>query len=221
MRTRSVSEAPAGASRLIVFTRYPEAGKTKTRMIPALGPEGAAELQVALTRHALRVAADYCAQNAGEWEVRFAGGDAVKMGQCFGADHDYRPQAGGDLGRRLAQAVAAAFDEHARRVVVIGADCPALHAGLLGQAMRALRDSDVVLGPAVDGGYYLIGMRQDQPQLFRGIDWGSDRVREQTLCKAKQSQLRVHCLRPLSDVDRPEDLSLCERYLSGYRAAKK
>ncbi len=199
-------------SRVIVFTRYPEPGKTKTRMIPALGSEGAAKLHVALTRHTLHVAEDYCGQQSCELEVRFAGGDAARMSDLFGSDQRYRPQTGDDLGERLINAISVALTEQASRVVVIGSDCPDIDATILGEAMRALSDCDVALGPAIDGGYYLIGLRENQPQLFQDIDWGSDQVLKQTLDKAGQSHLRVHCLRPLSDVDYPEDLTVCQRY---------
>lgn len=198
--------------RVIVFTRYPEPGRTKTRMIPALGPGGAAELHVALTRHTLKMARDYCSQTSCELEVRFARGDANKMGVIFGTDQQYRSQTGHDLGGRLTNAISVAFTERASRVVVIGSDCPEIDASIFDEAMQSLPGCDVVLGPAIDGGYYLIGLRHNQPQLFQGIDWGSDQVLKQTLDKAKRSHLRVHCLPPLSDVDHPGDLTVCERF---------
>lgn len=200
------------ASRVIVFTRCPEAGKTKTRMIPALGPEGAAALQVALTRHTLNAAKQYCEEHSCELEVRFAGGNAMMMGDVFGHDIQYRPQHGSDLGARLTDACSKAFQEGAGRVVVIGSDCPDIDATVLDDALRSMPKCDVVIGPAIDGGYYLIGLCGSQPQLFADIDWGGDRVLQQTLDKAERSHLHIHRLKPLSDVDHPEDLIVCQRY---------
>lgn len=181
-------------------------------MIPALGPEGAASLHVALTRHTLKTAVKHCEQNSCELEVRFTGGNATVMGQAFGSDLKYRPQHGSDLGARLTDAFAKAFHEGADRVVVIGSDCPGMDATVLDDALRSISNYDVVLGPAIDGGYYLIGLNAGQPQLFADIHWGSDRVLQQTLDRAKLSHLRVHRLKPLSDVDRPEDLTVCRQY---------
>tara|TARA_A100001391_G_scaffold195642_1_gene173197 strand:- start:796 stop:1458 length:663 start_codon:yes stop_codon:yes gene_type:complete len=198
--------------RVIVFTRHPDPGKTKTRMIPALGPVGAANLQAALTRHTLAMAQEYCDQHPCELEVRFTGGDAIKMGDAFGSGRTYRPQSGEDLGARMAHAVADAFAEHATVAVLIGSDCPDITPTILDEAVRALSVHDVVVGPAIDGGYYLIAVRQNQPLLFEDIQWGSDCVLRQTLAQAKQAQLRVHCLQTLSDVDHPQDLVVCRRH---------
>ncbi len=194
-------------TRVIVFTRYPEPGKTKTRMIPALGPDGAARLQIALTKQSLRTVSDFCDQHSCEMEVRFVGGDRVKMAGLFGGKHHYRLQTGGDLGQRIANAVAAAFNENIRRIMVIGSDCPELDGDILGETIQELKQNDLVIGPALDGGYYLIGLCKNQPQLFQGIAWGSDQVLRQTLAKARQAQLRIHRLRPLADIDRPDDLT--------------
>lgn len=199
-------------SRVIVFTRFPEAGKTKTRMIPELGAEGATALHVALTRHTLRTVQAFCKQSTCELEVRFAGGSVAAMCEVFGSDINYRVQCAGDLGARLTDAFAEALYEGASRIVVIGSDCPDIQATDIDEAICSMPDFDVVLGPALDGGYYLIGLCADQRQLFADIDWGSDQVLKQTLDRAHRSGMRVHCLRPLSDVDHPEDLTVCQRY---------
>lgn len=200
------------ASRVIVFTRFPELGTTKTRMIPELGEEGATALHVALTRHALRTVETFCKQSSRELEVRFTGGSKTLMGEVYGRHLNYRRQCKGDLGARLADAFVTAFCEGASRVVAIGSDCPDIHATDLAEAICSMPDFDVVLGPAFDGGYYLIGLCADQRQLFADIDWGSDQVLQQTLDRARRSDLRVHCLRSLSDIDRPTDLAVCQQY---------
>src|SRR5437899_13040386 len=96
------------------------------------------------------------------------------------------PQGDGDLGKRMERAVQEAFEGGAPAAIVIGADCPELGAGHLAAALRVLERKDVVLGPAADGGYYLIGMRRFLPEAFRGIEWSSERVLDQTLAALRQ-----------------------------------
>ncbi|TWU25319.1 N-glycosyltransferase [Novipirellula galeiformis] len=197
--------------RVIVFSRYPTPGVTKTRMIPALGAERAARLQHSLTSLTLGVASDYRADRPCDLEVRFVGGDPTLMREAFGTEKRYLLQRGVSLGERLVDAFAVAFNEGATRVVVIGSDCPEISSTILDEAINALSHADVVLGPAIDGGYYLIGLNTNQPQLFQGIDWGSGSVLRDTIAKAKHSQCKVHRLQTLSDVDYPEDLVTCRR----------
>ncbi|MGM0486767.1 MAG: TIGR04283 family arsenosugar biosynthesis glycosyltransferase [Planctomycetota bacterium] len=197
--------------RLTIFTRYPEPGKTKTRLIPALGPEGAAEIQRNMTGYTL----DWVRELAGRFpmsvEVRFEGGDAEKMAACFGGRVLYRPQDPGDLGCRLAAAFAEAFGEGAQQMVIIGTDCPDITPELIRESFERLATRDLVLGPAADGGYYLIGLRHPAPELFTGIPWGSRRVLEDTLRRAGELAFSVSLLKELSDVDRPEDLAVWHR----------
>ena len=110
------------SNRLIVFTRYPEPGSTKTRLIPALGPERAAQLQTALTVRTLRIAKQFCTLHGCDLEVRYHGGNATRMGAMFGDDIRFLPQRDGGLGERLDDAVAASFSEGVERVLVIGSD---------------------------------------------------------------------------------------------------
>lgn len=195
------------SERLIVFTRYPVPGTTKTRLIPAIGPERAAALQRQMTEATLSAARSLGEQRELSIEVLFTGGTRSQLVAWLGADLDYRPQATGDLGQRLVAAFAAAFAAGARRVVAIGIDCPELTAELLGQAFERLATVPVVIGPATDGGYYAIGLQRPIPELFVGIAWSSDRVCRQTLAIARRLGLTVAELPPLSDVDRPDDLA--------------
>ncbi len=194
---------------LIVFSRFPIAGQAKTRLIPALGPEGAARLQAALTQHTLKIAETFCAAYPCELEVCFAGGNADSMRHVFGATFRYSEQRGNNLGERLEYAVSAAFVDGAKRVVVIGTDCPQIDTSILSQAFQSLLTLEIVLGPAIDGGYYLIGLRRSRPELFQAIDWGTNRVLRQTLEIARYNRCEVHQLTPLADVDHPEDLVIC------------
>ncbi|MEO0649423.1 MAG: TIGR04282 family arsenosugar biosynthesis glycosyltransferase [Planctomycetota bacterium] len=196
---------------LIVFTRYPEPGSTKTRLIPALGPEGAAELQGLMTAHSLEAARAFAAAapNRRRVRVRFAGGTAGAMAERFGADLAYEPQGEGSLGERLERAFEDAFALDGP-VLVIGADCPDLDAAYLEQAREALDQTPLVLGPARDGGYTLLGLRKPFPKVFRGIDWSTERVLEQTRAIAARDGLATRLLPTLDDVDTPEDLARVE-----------
>lgn len=209
---RLAGEPTAADEWLIVFARYPQPGYAKTRLIPALGAERAARLQAELTRQTLKTAVELCAARPCHLEVRFAGGDGSRMSALFGNHLNYVEQHGPDLGVRLQQAAAAAFRAGAKRVVIIGTDSPDLDASGLGVALGELRHADVVLGPAIDGGYYLIGLSRHRAELFEGIDWGTEQVLQQTLAKARDTRSRVKLLPPLPDVDHPEDLVVCRRH---------
>ena len=173
-------------------------------MIPSLGPEGAARLHRRLTEHAAGVARAAGATGDAGVTVCTTRGSTVSRDfrSWLGRDLGYATQPAGDLGVRLRQAFASAFRGGARRVVAFGADVPDLSPAILHQALAGLREHDVVLGPAADGGYYLIGMKRDRPELFAGIDWGTERVCAQTRAAIGRLGLSVAELPTLSDVDR-------------------
>ncbi len=197
--------------RLIIFTRYPVPGRTKTRLIPALGPEGAAELHRRMTEHTLWAARGSGIAKPGCLEVCYSGGDLLRMRNWLGDPWVYRPQSGGDLGERMGHAFRAGFAAGKRRIVLIGSDCPGLSSAHLSLAFLSLRNYDVVLGPSHDGGYYLLGLRGMAEELFSGIDWGGRQVYAQTLEKAGSAGLLVRELASLPDVDRPQDLDFWHR----------
>ncbi|MGD8883721.1 MAG: TIGR04283 family arsenosugar biosynthesis glycosyltransferase [Desulfobacterales bacterium] len=197
--------------RLIVFTRFPEPGKTKTRLIPALGAEGAARLQRQMTEHILAIVTKVSDRPGLTIEVRHEGGNTGLMQEWLGPQYSYRPQGPGDLGRRMARAFEAAFRKSKGTAVIVGSDIPGISANIIQQAFEALQKNDLVLGPAHDGGYYLIGMKNTLPaaisaRLFEGIDWGTGEVFSQTLEAARESGLCFIVLESLGDVDRPVDL---------------
>jgi rSAM/selenodomain-associated transferase 2/rSAM/selenodomain-associated transferase 1 len=192
--------------RLIVFTRYPEAGKTKTRLIRSLGPDGAADLQRKMTEHVLRNVRALKAAGEVEVEVWFDGGTEQLMQGWLGSDLHYVPQKGDDLGVRMAAAFKASFEGGSTKTVLMGIDCPGMRPDVMQSAFDRLDDHDVVIGPAFDGGYYLIGLRGNAPQLFQDIEWGSGDVLGDTLKVAKDSSLSVAQLEELADVDVPADL---------------
>jgi len=193
--------------RVIIFTRWPTPGEAKTRLIPALGEEGAAQLQRRMTAHVIREGRRLRRRQGAELEVRFEGGDATHMQRRFGYGVRYRRQPKGDLGDRMEYSFRRAFREGCDRVALVGADCPGLSSAVLQEAFRRLRGQDVVLGPAHDGGYYLVGLRRPAPGLFDGPRWGSSTVLAETLRRAEDLGLGHSLLRTRADVDRPEDLS--------------
>lgn len=201
---------------LIVFTRYPEPGHTKTRLIPALGAEGAAELQRRMTEHLLRELRQVAQLRPLHIEVRFTGGNATVMRQWLGPGYTYASQGDGELDRRMGAAMEAGFSGGANAVLVVGTDIPGVTADAINGAFDAMKHTDIVFGPAVDGGYYLIGLHKrcvDKalPHLFAGIPWGTNRVLERSQERAAKVGLSVTLMQPLADIDRPEDLSVWEQ----------
>jgi len=183
--------------RLVVLLKAPRPGWVKTRLAAALGPDGAVaayrELVAAIRR------------NLADWpgvELRHAPDDAgAELAEWLQPGWSLAPQGGGDLGARLTRTFAEHFSQGAERVVVIGADCPEVTVEDIAAALDALKVCDVVLGPAQDGGYWLVGLRAPQPDLFREIAWSTAEVLAQTEAKARVGGLGVRRLRALSDVD--------------------
>lgn len=203
--------------RLAVFARFPEPGRAKTRLIPALGPEGAAQIHEEMVRHTLKSIDGLSARRHVSVEVWYAGGDPVRFGDTFGP-REYRAQVEGDLGERMSYAFRSMLAE-AHAAVIVGTDCPALDSVVLIEAFESLRSYDVVLGPASDGGYYLIGLRASVSGLFDHMPWGTDTVFVETLRRAEGLGLNVHRLRILDDVDEPSDLRVWERYRAPERGS--
>jgi len=152
-----------GIPHILIFSRYPAAGGVKTRLIRALGPEGAARLHRRLTEHVVGVAR--AARNAADpgtgvgITVCCTGAPRRAFRTWLGTDLQYAPQASADLGARMERAFDRAFRRGAVSAVLIGTDVPCITSDILHQALQALRGNDMVLGRASDGGYYLIGSR--------------------------------------------------------------
>ena len=202
MSSRSASHAitPTSADTVvIIFARAPVAGRVKTRLAPRLGAAGATRLHMRLVENAVRTARD---ARCGPVELH-----ATARHRFFSAlDVKVRLQRGHDLGERMHNALRNALRRH-RRAIVIGADAPALKPADLRRAARLLEGGiDVVLAPAEDGGYALIGARRISLRVFTGVRWGSGDVLAQTLRNVAQATLHYRLLRTVWDVDRPEDL---------------
>ncbi len=194
---------------ILLFTRLPEPGISKTRLIPALGLQGAACLHKDMMTRTLRMVEKYCTLNHVAFEVRLAGADDDTEHRYF-RDDNFKtlPQGPGNLGFRLRKAFNDAFDEGYIRVLAIGTDTPALEAQHFDQAFRALERKDAVIGPVEDGGYYLIGSSRRCPTIFDHIDWGTGEVHNQTIRQFQLLGLTWQALESLHDIDHPEDLPI-------------
>lgn len=200
---------------LIIFTRYPEPGKTKTRLIPLLGPDGAAELQRQMTEYILARVKEIQGNRPVSVEVRYEGDNEGLVRKWLGPDIPFRPQGRGDLGERMACAFRETFQTGMNKVVLVGTDIPGIKVHILLKAFETLGYADMVLGPARDGGYYLIALKQANAQLFAHIPWGTGKVLERTRQIADGLGLSTVLLETLDDVDRPEDLRLWEEATKG------
>ena len=191
---------------LLIFTRFPRAGKTKTRLIPALGKQGAAHLQRTMSEKTFAMARKLSGRRKNFLQVHYTGGSQLEMQQWLNGKIICIRQVDGSLGDRLIHAFRTAFAGRMSKVIAIGTDCPALTPEIVEKGFQNLADYDLVLGPALDGGYYLIGLKKEDPALFSQIPWGLYQVLDQTLKRAEKLGLSVYLLEPLADVDRPEDL---------------
>jgi len=194
---------------LAVMARTPELRRTKTRLIPALGETGAMQAHIVLVEDTLARLRDLAVADASLW-VTDVSGTARGWAATFGLPLHIQP--GGDLGEKMHGIISNLLASGANQVCLIGTDCPGIDAGYIEKAFSALADSDVVIGPAEDGGYGLIGLRDAHAQLFAAVDWGTARVLRQTLARVEAAGLEARVLQPVWDVDTPRDW---HRYQSG------
>lgn len=187
---------------LIVFCKAPRAGFVKTRMAVSVGPDEACRRYRMLTERVLS-----SLRAVRSIELRFAPDDALSEVQGWrrSPHWSFTPQGSGDLGARLARAFQENFDRGYERVVVIGTDCPEVSESDIRESFETLKSADVVLGPAMDGGYWLIGLSQPHPFLFEDQAWGTETVFQETVARARGRRLDTMVLRALSDVDTASD----------------
>ncbi|MEJ2247944.1 MAG: TIGR04282 family arsenosugar biosynthesis glycosyltransferase [Acidobacteriota bacterium] len=203
----------SGASIIQIFTRYPVPGQVKTRLIPALGQKGAALLHRRMTEltlskaRAVRTSSD---SDEPEIMVCHSGSRRKHFRAWLGRDIQYFRQPSGDIGHRMEAAFKAAFQKGSKRVIAVGADIPGLSSEILEKALRGLQNHDIVLGPAMDGGYYLIGMKSLHPELFQAMDWGTESVCNRTRSSIRRLGLDLLELPLLEDSDRPENLIVAD-----------
>jgi uncharacterized protein len=202
------SSTPSIERALIVFVKYPEPGRVKTRLAADIGADEAARIY---SRLALRQIGEAVAATDAPPFVFFDPAERDGEVEQWLAEYDGRialaAQMEGSLGERMHAAFRRIFSRNeTRRAVIIGTDCPGLDAARIGEAFVALDAHDLVLGPAADGGYYLLGMRTLLPWVFEGMPWSTDRVLSATLDAAAAHGTRVGLLGELRDVDTVADL---------------
>jgi uncharacterized protein len=187
-----------------IFVKAPIPGRVKTRLARELGRRGAAEVYRRMGRQVVAgvVGPGY---RTTVWFAPRSEGRLVREWLDSAERVAFRPQVGTGLGARLSAAFAREFRAGARCVVMIGSDCPGVDRRVVREAFSALSDWDLVLGPALDGGYYLIGLAAPAPGLFRGIAWSTEGVMSQTLARASTLGLSHQALSPLRDVDTARD----------------
>jgi rSAM/selenodomain-associated transferase 1 len=187
-------------TRIVVFAKAPVPGRVKTRLIPALGAEGAAALALEMLERtvaealATGLAVELCGEpDAAKW---FAGRPGLEL----------TAQGDGTLGERLARASERVLA--GGNILLIGSDCPELERGRLGSAAEALERNAAVLHPARDGGYVLLGLRRFDRSIFEGIHWSTPIVAAQTMAKIEALGWSLHVGETLRDVDEPADLTM-------------
>lgn len=196
-------------SLLILFVRNPVRGKVKTRLAATVGADKALEIYQVLLNQTLAVTRPLEMDK----EVFFS--DAVDLaGPWAQAGYTGQLQQGGDLGERMAQALAAGFAKGYRRVGIMGSDCYELSTEILQQAFALLAEKDLVLGPAADGGYYFLGLGRFEASLFQNKSWSTPALLQQTLDEARKLHLEVALLPELRDVDEEKDLVTIPAYRS-------
>ena len=190
---------------LVVFAKTPVPGQVKTRLIPELGEDGAASLDKTLMERTLKTAGQSVIKHI-ELHCTPSITDPVLQDYRNEYNLSLHLQQGNDLGERMHHAFTQVLFNNAA-AILIGCDCPGLTPEDLNTAKEKLdEDYDVVIGPANDGGYYLIGLKQEQKQLFEDIDWGTAGVLDKTRERIKKNNLKWFELPAYTDIDRPEDL---------------
>jgi rSAM/selenodomain-associated transferase 1 len=189
---------------LVVFVKHPAPGTVKTRLAAEIGPEAAARLYRSLAERVL----EETTPREGEYErlVFFDPPHALAEMRAWLPGLRLVAQSAGDLGDRMSDAFRRAFGRGAGRVALVGTDAPGVSRETVVEAFEALERADVALGPAEDGGYYLIALREPRPELFAGIPWSTPAVCGETRARAAAARLSVRELGPLRDVDTLEDL---------------
>ena len=184
---------------IIVFVRTPELGKVKTRLAKAIGDQAALTIYKLLLKHTATVLHELSFDKVVYYSEKIENNDFWKA-SLF----EKKLQKGADLGERMQQAFETAFDRGYKKVLIIGSDLFELTSTLIISALEALETYDISIGPSLDGGYYLLGMKELHPAVFKNKKWGTDSVLENTLQNLKQQNVKL--LEALNDIDTFEDL---------------
>lgn len=180
---------------LIIFIKNPAKGKVKTRLAATVGDDKALEIYLELLKHTRQIATQTKASR-----FLYYSNKIVQQDEWSDQIFHKKLQTGEDLGLKMANAFREVLQDHSK-AVIIGSDCASLDAGIVQKAFDLLDRHDFVMGPAVDGGYYLLGMRRFQPEVFQGIAWSTEDVGSATLLKIDELGKSYSLLPLLSDID--------------------
>lgn len=184
---------------LSIFAKNPIVGKVKTRLAASIGPDAAFNVYKELVEYTAEVA-----QNVRSEKIVFYS-DRIEENDAWGNGFLKAVQKGNDMGERMMNAFKDVL-QGSQKAVIIGTDCPSLTESIIEEAFEKLTDVDVVIGPAFDGGYYLLGLKSVYSFLFDGIEWSTSLVLQQTINRCKQNSLSYELLQELHDVDEEKDL---------------
>jgi len=191
-------------NKLLIFTKSPVLGEVKTRLQPDYSPEESLKIHKSLMLKTLEIT-----KNLDGIDIELCCAPDRNSMFFLGCENNFpiqlTNQQGADLGEKMAFSFSVALQTY-EYVVVIGTDCPDIDEGYLQQAFDALSEVDAVIGPAADGGYVLLGLKQFSPEIFKDISWGKDSVFKQTQDALNDLGWSLHKLETKYDIDRPEDL---------------
>ena len=191
---------------LMVFVKYPTPGAVKQRLAQHLGSDRAAEIYKKIAETIVQKVAPASSEDY-ILEIYFSPQEDEKLVRQWLAENEcFSSQQGSDLGARMSNAFLHAFAAGYTKALLIGSDCPDISRDIITQSFDMLKSKHIVLGPAYDGGYYLIGVREPIPELFSNIEWGTEQVLSQTKDKINAAGLSLGLLPMLRDIDRVEDL---------------
>lgn len=190
---------------LLIFARNPELGKVKTRLASEIGDQEALEVYRKLLAHTHQACQDLGCSKYVYYSEKILLGDLWEE-----TNFEKEIQKGAELGERMESAFQACFAKEHPKVIIIGTDCPQISKRLIQDAFEALDKNDLVIGPAKDGGYYLLGMKQLYKEVFEDKKWSTSSVLAETLSDIEKLNLSIAVLEPLADVDYKADLYLLE-----------
>jgi uncharacterized protein len=198
--------------KIILFTKYPRPGEVKTRLISTIGSDKACAIHKKMTLKTFALLQLLIKKTPVTLEIHYMGARLKEMQTWLGNKFNYIEQGNGSLGDKMSKAFSDSFTQGFKKIIIIGTDCPELNLSILKQSFNLLKRHDLILGPATDGGYYLIGLSRIAPSLFFDIPWSTEKVLNKTIEIAQKENLSYDLLQTLSDIDRKEDLKLWEKY---------
>ena len=203
---------PRKLNKLIIFTKSPVLGEVKTRLQPDYSPEQSLMVHKKLISHTLELT-----KSLKNMDIELCCAPDRNTSYFLACENNYpimlNNQQGDDIGERMAFSMSVSLQTY-EKVVVIGTDCPDINEDYINQAFDALSSTDVVIGPAMDGGYVLLGLKKFSIELFKNISWSTDKVLSQTKRNLKNLSLEYTELDVMHDLDRPEDLQKYKEFLN-------